>query len=1055
MIKSIGKKVVFTALFCFASATSLFCQNQDSLFTNFVESFIKHYGFNSFNRYGHEYHPFILEKTAQSMDQLESAFKANGFSMLGRYMLMGYEENAFPSFFTRVRDCQGQTIDDEASFKDPRGWSIQLHNRFGTMSGFLFRAVNLAQEQNGQNLFNHINPKAVEIFSSGIELLQQHSFGQMCRTMFQLEREIFEHVEKGQWREVLEKLIFFWTALYNGEYKTGDQQVAGTQDILFSIENAKFLKNSSLDLIKFFTGPDITYPIVVSKTCSQEATKNAQDFIATFSKELKPVNRQPTLYVFRSFVDGVGKSTLLGNIKNWIEFKDDVDKYRIIDNSSTLESELFKFDDNVFIADLPAQMSHFTYKPNGIVWVDQKAINTDDTVISQAVGYFCQNKDDLKAKYDQQVKEVEETIAKTGSANTVFSDAQRPELGFIRNLIILKELDRNVWIPFSIKEQHFLGNLSDPSQIRVLTEIKNARSEGLKNVDAAQMIFNDGLMLPANYDDFVNNLIGQAKELNIKNVVFVDFLSMYSRSSRENIRINYLLQLMGLLKSEFDPFKTLYRNFVSNSELLAMLMNKNAYEHCRNSLELETLVRFALYSMMQEKIYAGRGTQALSEDQVTSFINDFLKTLSQESLAKLKDIVEIKISSETEHLYKTYKNTKEFVNLHNLDFEKIRRFSNFIEHFFTKVIRNNIINSIWENLDGDIISPLPFEDGWIKDPNCIATLESGNQVRLLCVISEKNRDPAVISKFLRTIRSAWYSSILNILVAHEISPDEQAIFTNERIAQIPVLIKKDKTGRICLVEKELELDHEDIDAEASYQRRKFKDSLYLANYCYPSTAYGIFGFGTDVGVNKFQNYTQGYVLTSYLELNKFGASSNRTIDALHVWNENCSYLLSLKDMFFREREFAAKKSGQKAVVSDSKNEELEKRKILEELDENIQNNVNSEDERDSSEVLGFNLNSHYNPRKKQHHIIIQTEALAKNFEIFARMIVTLESIARDLDSSIVVGQDRESFFAGLKLVEEVLLGQELGVSLKHQIFTDPSERKCLPIVDLESDFAGQ
>ncbi len=1033
----------------------------DASVAEFTESFVSHYEFNTSGRYAHEYHPLILQKTAQSMEQLENAFSDQGFNLIGRYILMGYEENAFQSFFPRVRDCQGALIDDEASFKDPRGWCIQLHNRFGTMSGFPFRSINEASTQSRRNLFEHINPHAVEIFSKNIDLLQIHSFGQMSKTMFKLEREVYDLALEDNWREIIGKLVSFWTALYNGEYKTGDQQVAGTQDILFSIENAKFLQKSDLELIKFFTGPDITYPIVVSKVCSAKATQNAQDFIARFVQELKPVKNEPTLFVFRSFVDGVGKSTLLGNIKNWMEFQGSVEKYKITDNTSTLESEMFKFSDNVYIADLPAQMSHFTHKPNGLVWVDQQAIFTDDYNTDQAVHYFAENKDSLKEKYEKLAQEVQNIIATSGTANPIFSDTTRPEFGFVRNLIILKDLDRNNWIPFSIEGQHFLGNLYDLSQVRVLTEIGKARSEGLKNVQAAQMIFTEGLMFPATYNDFVDILTTQSKELGIKNVVFVDFLSMYSRSSRENIRINYLLQLMGLIESSFDPFKTLYRNFVSNSELLAMLINPEAYRCCRDGLELETLVRLALYKMMCEKmcgkICSAKGTRTFSESEVVSFTKDFLTKIDPKELTNLEKSVEKKIGAETDHLYKIYKDTKEFANLHNLNFELIRRFSNFLQHFFVKVVHNDVLNELWDHLDGDVVSPLPLEDGWIKDPNYFVNLESGTRVRLLCVISEKNRDPAVISKILRTVRSAWYSAILNILVASEISPDHQTIFTKEIVAQVPVLLKKDKSGRICLIEKELELElSTDEETGQETEMRKFKETLYLANYCYPSTAYGIFGFGADVGVNKFINYTQGYILTSYLDYNKFGAGSNRIVNATRVWAENSRSLLNLKDLFFKERELAAKKLAAKKTSNDNSqdNEKAELDQTLRELEDNIVNNLNAEDERDSAEILGFNLNSQdHQGKSRKHHIVIKTEKLATNFEIFARIAMTLETIARDLDSPILVETEKESFFAGLKLVEEVLFGQELGVSLKYPIFVDPMDRKCLPIVDLKNDIA--
>lgn len=1019
--------------------------------SEFQDSFIKHYEFNTSGRYAHEYHPFILKKTSQSMSDLEEAFQSTGFKMPGRYVLMGYEEGAFPSFFPRIRDCEGFVINDEASFKDPRGWCIQLHNRFGTMTGFLLRSINEACEKQSHKLFEHVRPERVEIFSQGLGMMQKHSFGELSRSMFELESDIFDLAKKEEWRPVFDKLINFWTALYNGEYKTGDKQVAGTQDILFSIENAKFLKSSKLDLIRFYMGADITYPVVVSKLCSKDATANAQEFIKRFSKQLKPMDDKKTLYVFRSFVDGVGKSTLLGNIKNWMQHQDKVEDYEIVDNTSTLDAEIFKFDDDVYIADLPAQMSHFTYKPEGMVWVDVKAVNCDDFDPEASADYFANNMDALKADYAKLVEKVKGIIAKDGSASKTFSDISKPEQAFVRNLIILKELDRNVWIPFNFQGKHFLGNLDSPSQVRVFMKIGNARSEGLKNVQAAQMIFSDGVGFPATYQEFVDNLIDRSKDLKIENVVFVDFMSMYSRSSRENIRINYLLQIMGLMDDKFDPYNTLYRNFVSNSELLAMLVDPRGFESCNKSFLLEVLVRFGLYSMMKEKVGPIEGVRNFHENDVIEFLKGFLATLTHDEKSGLEKEVTEKSTKETEHLQRVYKETKEFVNLHSLDLERIYRFSNFVSHFFKNGLKNKRINAIWDNLEGDVVSAIPREDGWVNNPNYVVELASGRKARLLCVLSEQNRDPAVISKLLRTIRSAWYMELLNVLLAKDANLETLTVRTEEFVRQVPVLLKKGPSGRICLIEKFLDMEVDEQNGN-EFEMRRFSNELYVANYCFANTAYGMFGFGSDISTGRYSYSDPGYTLTSFLARKKMGATSNKVSKAGPVWdgiNRDIEFYKGYAIRQNRHNQQEKNKNSKKKGKDNKKSESSELTETLKTLRRKIEDAIKDADNRDPAEFDGLSGNKGGMAKPKS--MMTLSGQFVPAAQIFARFVVTLESIARDLDSSIAVGREKEDFFAGLKLVEDVLLSQMFGIVFQAPLFRDAFDPNCQPIADLDYD----
>ncbi|MFH0898493.1 MAG: hypothetical protein V1855_02865, partial [bacterium] len=363
----LGGLWVFVALGVMFICSAVYADNV-SFEKNFIQSFIKHYEFSPEGRYVHEYHPFLLEKTARCFDQLEDELKKHSFKLAGRHVILGYEENAVPPYYTHYKEAK---INDEASLKSKVGWSLKLHNRFGFMTGFLFK--NIASFTLPQPaIFDHINANTVFLFDDRATIFQEHAFDEALALIFKAQQCIERSVKNADSQRLFKWLIMFWETLYSNSFKVGNKQIAGTQDILFSIENAKHLLRSNLPILNYWLGPDITYPIEIFSKQEQEATRNAQAFVKRFVKKLEPINSEATAYIFCSFVDGVGKSTMLGNIKNWMKYGHDVAKFEHVDNSSSQLAEVFQFKKDVLIADLPAQLSHFTYKPDGLVFVDMQ-----------------------------------------------------------------------------------------------------------------------------------------------------------------------------------------------------------------------------------------------------------------------------------------------------------------------------------------------------------------------------------------------------------------------------------------------------------------------------------------------------------------------------------------------------------------------------------------------------------------------------------------------------------------------------------------------------------
>ena len=158
-------RLMLPIIFCFLTKVVWVSAVERDLLKSFVTS----YDFSTSGRYAHEYHPFLLKKTAKSLEKLETCLQEKGFDVKGRVVIMGYEGNAIPFYFPSFRDSEGGIIDDEYVAKELKGWSLQLHNRFGLMSGFLFRDI----EKTGTHHFRHINPHRVEIFHPQMNVFQK------------------------------------------------------------------------------------------------------------------------------------------------------------------------------------------------------------------------------------------------------------------------------------------------------------------------------------------------------------------------------------------------------------------------------------------------------------------------------------------------------------------------------------------------------------------------------------------------------------------------------------------------------------------------------------------------------------------------------------------------------------------------------------------------------------------------------------------------------------------------------------------------------------------
>jgi hypothetical protein len=996
---------LWMCLSCYIHGNVFDCSNN-----NFIQSFIKHYEFNPEGRYTHEYHPFLLEKTTASFDLLEQQLSCNGLELVNRIVIFGYEENAVPCYYTNFRK---QKINDEAILKNNIGWSLKLHNRFGIMTGFLLKDFN----DNGplknsleDCVFEHVNPQSILVFDDMATIFQEHAFGQVLCIMKQANEFANRYFEQKNINGIFECILKFWRLLYSNEFKIGNKQVAGTQDILFSIEYLKHLLQSPVPVMKFFTGPDITYPIEISSKQEQGATLNAQSFIKKIVTKLHSINDRSTAYVFCSFVDGVGKSTMLGNIKNWMKHGDDYAQFEHVDNTSSQLFDLFKFKEKVFIADLPAQISHFTYKPDGIVFVDART-ELQEQQFKNIIAYVQNNQDALLSCYRLDLIKVQKIINENGYFAPEINDEENISWWFFKNLFLLEKQKQNKWVPFTYEQKFYLFNVDQPWDIRILQPLSMVKSEGLKNIAAEQMFFTAGVRFPLSYADFLSQLAIKLKERKIEKVVLVDFLSMYPRSSRENVRINYLQQQIALLNRGFMVNYSLYRDFVSGGELLHCLLKNSMRKHFAQSLELESHVRSVLYAVINKGYFADN-LRGVDVRTITGLLHDKLALTTEDDAVFVRDLVEKKMKLETAALEQTYGLSKSFVNVQQFKPAAILAFSHVLQMFFSKHITNNTINTLWESY-GDLVFDGVADgcgQGFLN--NVVLKTESGRLVRGLYAIRADCKDEIILTPILRLMRAQWYMVLSNLWYAEKTGNDIYKL-DEEPFWLPPLSVKNGSSGLIYFVQP-LCFDEWEKDKKISPQIKyiflhfgvdlsrakfgSFNEKPYLLDWNVKKTYQGLYAFDCDLEKAKRGSYSTSAVS---LWVNRYQADHGPVVlPTTTLYN-----LIS--------ESFVWKKELQGHLRSAE---------------------INRQFRHDGAGVLGGNRTTYLGDKRHR-------SAIKK----FIRLLATLEMVVKDPESDIVIRYgNREDFKAAIKLFEKITIPRYFGIIYRGNLFKNYDDVEPYP-----------
>lgn len=942
---------------------------------HFLRSFINYYDFSTVGRYTHEYHPFLFQKSSYSLDEMEKSITDSGLEIKGRIVIAGYEERSVPSYFTNYKVCTGSKINDEVHVRGRAGWSSQLHNKFGLMTGFLFRDSSTIK----QPLCEHVNLNLMPIFDRDSWIFQKHAFGRIFNYMIDMQYEINSDLIRGNSKKMFSDLISFWRTIYEQELQYGNRQVLGTQDVLFSIAHAEHLYRSTVPLLKYYTGPDITYPIKITSAQKKSATRHAQTFVKKFTNNLKPVDGKKTVYIFCSFVDGVGKSTLLGNTQNYKKYGDNVGNYASVDNSSSQLAALYEYDKDVFIADLPAQMSHFTYKPDGMVYFDLQASDESDASIAEVGEFVRKNRDDLIKNYKAAFIDVYKTFLREGCFAESLGDRKRPERVFIKNLILLNKDEGNLWMPFSFKDKNYLFNVKN-SDIRILVSLEHADSVGLKNYESEQMLFFEGLRFPVLYKHFISDLISQLKSRGIEKVLFVDFLSMYPRSSRENIRINYLLQQLAILNSDFSVERSTYGTYVNDAQLLYKLKYDPSGSITKYFRE-EAVTRLCLYNLMQEKQFDS--IEGVPLKTVTEFISEQHKKLSP-GIKKLADsLSKEKIEHEVEMLTRVHGKTKNYVNIQELDFDLMISFQDALRASVEKNFSSNkSIKKLWRESKGEVV------ELYVVSPDC--------------------KDPMVLAPILRTIRASWYCMIINLL-----DKDEYRYFV------APVWLKKREDGNIVVYRRAfgpcdravsdyvgrtlslLNISENDVADGWSNEPTKWgilNGIPYLLSLDKAKTDLGIFSLGL----------SENHILKKYKD--KYGAE--KVIPTSDLWKKVSRSLYYIFEY--------------KRVIESAKK----------------QTNTSKKDDK-KMKIRYFKDDGEQTPIEEQ-KISLGKKEDVELWKFVIHSIALLEMIVKDVNSDVVVRRGNKSDFgAALHLLEKVALPTYFGTIYEQNLFNDYSKDNFL------------
>ncbi|KKP35490.1 MAG: hypothetical protein UR26_C0004G0037 [candidate division TM6 bacterium GW2011_GWF2_32_72] len=970
-------KYVFVFLTVFFSVSLQAKTLQDIEEKSFPSSFIGNYGIGPESKATREYHFFVLMQASKSLLELEQYLKSENFELSGRMIISGYQEEAVPSYYCCFNR---KVVDDEVIEKTKEGFGSASKNIFGFLTGFMLKDCNWLwknADKKSSQVFTHILPEKIDLFDDNFIIFQKHAFGSDFEFIIKSRDIIEKALIQQDTNSVLKKMMEFWEDIYLGQIKSfGDISIA-TQDILFSIYYMRYILNSNSNVKKFYVGPDITYPIEVLECQDEEITKNAQYFVKLFEKKLVPIEDKKTVYIFCSFVDGVGKSTLLGNLTNYVKYGSDISSYERVDNSSSQEGTLYNLKNNVYILDLPAQMSHFVTKPDGYVYVQLDVVTEHLSKKVQLEQFVALNYEKLKKEFLENVNKAKLNLTKSAE------DKIDLDGGYLKNIVMLDLLPDEVdWIPFNFDGANYLFDKNKLDDIKVLVPLAGVHSFGLKVVKPEQMIFT-GVSLPMYYPSFLNDISSKLKKEGIEKLVFVDFMSMYPRTQRENIRVNFMLQqLKALYQENFNLNKCFYRPFVNHNADLYNELRLDSEGLYVDSLVKETALRWGLFDLFKD--YCGDTVRFISVNDLDKTLKPIFEKHLLESKNELFIQAQNKISQEFVELREKCVLDKKFESCLRFNFDLLIEFSDKLQELFEQNIENDLLNSLWKNLDGafikekqeiisDVIGRTVFTE---KDVEC----------KVLYEFFSECRDAQALDHFINTLKANWYALLSNLLESK--FSNDRYYLENVFCVTPPMLIKKNLNKKIVVVQKLFPI------AEKPGEIKKLQLFNIIDTWFGPKRQWGVFDetkFCLDWFTSNVSCLVYNFGYNTYMENAK---------------------LVKVVDGYLKEN-----------IEEGKNNNFMPTAWLFEKLTQTD----------DLSEVLkDFGRMG----KKEIKEIDIKHESF-KSVQLFVRAIATLDMLVKDIKANIMSRRgNKEDFKAELKLLEQITLPIFFGIKIKGPLFED-------------------
>lgn len=727
-------RLIIANFIVFISVDLVCTQDRATDLLAFSKSFINALSVAPEGKFTREYHPYLLQKTIASLVQLESAVCDAGIICKDRIALMGYEQNAVPNYGYCL---SSPTLADESVVKSPGGWSFAPTNIFGYLTGFLLKD---AQEFNIAGI-QHQLACTVELFKPETESLQQHAFGQAYDMICHHNALINEAVAKNNATQVLEHLATFWEQIYSQATTTANQSDAATQDILFSLFYARHLINNKIPVQTIFTGPDITYPITVSLAQAAQVTRNAQWFVNHMAQQLQPRDNQKTAYIFCSFVDGVGKSTMLGNLQNYRLHGTNFSAYSSVNNSSSQLATVYDYAENVVLVDLPAQLSHFTPKPDGYVFVDlEHCPSMDIHTIKQIQQHVRVQASRLIESADIRLRQLQ------AGATVEIDNLADAMLGNCASLGI-----SSTWVPCTYEGNTYVFSRTNNDHVRLCVPLEHTPSQGLKITEPELMIFNRGLFIPMSYQSFVNDLISQLHNNGVEQVVFIDFMSMYPRSSRETVRINYLLQhLKRFYAEDVDLAAIIGMPMAHRQGLYALLFD--CYDKAERGLFVETLMRWVLHTLIAQA--SDNNVSIINDATLQQRLREAVRALHEPAMAdavqQVLAIVRSKLLQERQQ-YQHYEFGTFYQSVLTTSWQTMIEASQWHVETIANTHQMGEVRARWQQLLGDIVD--------VDIVGKKATTANGAHLQIMQILPD-TLQADLLTKFNTIIRPLWLDQLI-------------------------------------------------------------------------------------------------------------------------------------------------------------------------------------------------------------------------------------------------------------------------------------------------------